>query len=167
MGVWVLLQGDCEVGERTEVWDHNTAVGRGVRHHQLSSTVADTARWGRKERDDGENCEGPSKWRQTDIVWWERGGRLSREKNKGKGDMTEIAKWFWILSSLFSHSFYSCRESHLDSGAEQKPWAGLWQASVPAHRAAMSHHAGDRLVPAALLQLKGVKMNVYWCDFNM
>lgn len=35
----VLLQGDCEAGESTEVWDQSTAVGRGVRHQQLSSTV--------------------------------------------------------------------------------------------------------------------------------
>lgn len=49
MGVWVLLQGDCEGGESTEVWDQNTAAGRGVRHQQLSSTEADTAHWGRKE----------------------------------------------------------------------------------------------------------------------
>lgn len=156
MGVWVLLQGDCEVGESPEVWDQNRAVGRGVRHHQLSSTVADTAHWGRKE---------PSKWRQTDHVWWKRGGKLSREKNKGKGDVTELAKWFWILSSLFSYSFHSCMEPHFE--AEQQLWAGLWQTLVPAPRDAMSHQLVTNLLQLLYHNQKGVKMNISWCDFSM
>lgn len=66
------------------MWDQNSAVGRGVRHHQLSSTVADTTAEVEGSEMVGRTVKGhQSEGRQT--LFDEREEGDSVEKKQGKG----------------------------------------------------------------------------------
>lgn len=77
----VLLQGDCEAGESTEVWDQSTAVGRGVRHQQLSSTVETLPTEVGRSEVMGRTVKAIKV--KADRLWWEE--RKPAEKKRGKG----------------------------------------------------------------------------------
>lgn len=73
------------------MWDQNTAAGRAVRHQQLSSTVETLPTEAERSEMMGRTVKGHQSEGRLCLM---RGGKAIREKNKGKGDVTEIAKWF-------------------------------------------------------------------------